>query len=571
VTCARCHDHKFDPISQKDYYALYGVFASSTEPEPPPLYEEPERTPQYADFEKELAARELKLADFLQGKFKEVTTGARTRVAEYLLAAHAQRDKPDTGEFMLLADGSDINPTMIVRWQAYLERARKARHPVWMPWHELAELPEKDFAAKAKEIVSRPADTARAIHPRIAEGFAAKPPATLAEAAKRYGELLQTPELRGVLDEPDAPPNVPRSLFNELSLLPDRPAQGELQKLRKAVEQWRVTGPGAPPRAMALTDAPTPVEPRVFLRGNPNNLGERVPRRFLEVLGGPDLKPFAHGSGRLELAEAIADPRNPLTARVLVNRVWQHHFGEGLVRTPGDFGTRGEPPTHPELLDWLAAEFVEQGWSIKHLHRIIVLSAVYQQASGNPPPSADARPSPPLRVAAERADPNNLLLSRFPRQRLEFEALRDALLAVSGRLDRKVGGSSVENLFGGTGRRTLYGYLDRLNVPVLWRAFDFPGPDASAAQRDQTTIPQQTLFLMNHPFVLDCARRVLTRPEIANEKDFTTRVERLYRLLLGRPPTADEIDLARRYLASGASWERYVHALLLTNEFVFVD
>jgi hypothetical protein len=470
------------------------------------------------------------------------------------VAANAQRGKPTTEEFMLLADGNDLNPTMIVRWQWYLERTRKARNPVWTLWHELADLPEKDFAARAREILARPASPARPIHSRIADGFAAKPPATLAEAAKRYADLLQQAELADVWRDPDAPPNVPRNLFNELSLLPDRPAQGELQKLRKEVEQWRTTGPGAPPRAMTLVDAPVPVEPRVFLRGNPNNLGDPVPRRFLSVLSGPSPAPFTHGSGRLELAQAVADPRNPLTARVLVNRVWLRHFGQGLVRTPGDFGTRGEPPTHPELLDWLAADFVESGWSIKHLHRRIVLSAVYRQSSGSP----------------VSADPENRLLSHFPRQRLQFEALRDALLAAAKRLDRKIGGPSEQNLFG-SGRRTLYAYLDRLHVPVLWRAFDFPGPDASAPQRDQTTIPQQALFLMNHPFAQDCARRVLQRPEVAAEKDVTRRVGRLYRLLFGRPATAEEVALATRYLTAGGSWERYVHGLLLTNEFVFVD
>src|SRR5262249_14140569 len=152
---------------------------------------------------------------------------------------------------------------------------------------------------------------------------------------------------------------------------------GRLQELRKAVEQWRATGPGAPPRAMVLLDTPAPHEPRVFRRGNPHNLGERVPRQFLGVLAGPKRPPFHDGSGRLELARAITDPKNPLTARVMVNRVWLHHFGEGLVSTPSDFGLRGAPPSHPELLDYLADRFVRGGWSVKELHRLIVRSAAY--------------------------------------------------------------------------------------------------------------------------------------------------------------------------------------------------
>ena len=182
---------------------------------------------------------------------------------------------------------------------------------------------------------------------------------------------------------------------------------------------------------MALEDAPLPVEPRVFIRGNPNNLGEAVPRQFLGVLSGPGRRPFGDGSGRLELARAIVDPGNPLTARVLVNRVWMHHFGTPLVGTPGDFGLRSEPPTHPELLDHLATTFVKDGWSIKRLHRRIMLSHTYQQAS-------DDRPD------GRRLDPENVLYWRMNRRRLDFEATRDALLAVSGRLSQAVGGPSVK-------------------------------------------------------------------------------------------------------------------------------
>jgi hypothetical protein len=312
---------------------------------------------------------------------------------------------------------------------------------------------------------------------------------------------------------------------------------------------------------MVLEDAPTPYEPRVFLRGNPNNLGEPVPRQFLGVLAGGNRQPFQDGSGRLELARAIADRNNPLTARVMVNRIWLHHFGTGLVRTPSDFGLRSEPPTHPELLDHLATAFMESGWSVKKLHRLILLSAVYQQRS-------DDRPD------GRRADPDNALLWKMNRRRLDFEATRDALLAVSGRLDRTVGGPPAKDLLGpSANRRTLYGFLDRLQVPGLYRTFDFPSPDATSPQRDATTVPQQALFLMNSPFVQECARKLLQRPEVAAEKDAAPRVERLYRLAYGRTPTAEEVGLAREFLRDGqpTAWERYAQALLLANEFAFID
>jgi hypothetical protein len=587
VSCARCHDHKFDPIPSADYYSLYGVFASCVEPAVPPLFAEPPKTPEYAKFQKELEARERKLADFLNAKHAEVTSGARTRVAEYLLAAHAAKDQPITDEFMLIADGGDLNPAMLKRWQAYLARSRKGHHPVLAPWHQFAALPEKDFAAKAREVAAR---LAAPVNPVVARSFADKPPATLAEAAKRYGEILnaadklwqeavkraaeaKTPppaalpdpaqeELRQVFHGPEAPPNVARGLINDLDLLPDRASQGKLQELRKAVEQWRATGPGAPPRAMVLADAPVPYEPHVFLRGNPNNPGPAVPRRFLGLLAGPERHPFTHGSGRLELAKAIIDPKNPLTARVLVNRVWLHHFGQGLVRTPSDFGLRSDPPTHPALLDHLAATFIREAWSIKKLHRCILLSATYQQRS-------DDRPD------CRKVDPGNLRLWRVERQRLDFEAVRDTLLFVTGRLDRTVGGPPTKDILSAAARRrTVYGFIDRLNVPGLFRTFDFPSPDSSNPQRDLTTIPQQALFLLNHPFVLECARQVVGRPELAAEKDFGRKVTALYRLLYGRAPAAAEVSLAREFLGGAVEspgWVRYAQGLLLANEFVFVD
>jgi hypothetical protein len=413
----------------------------------------------------------------------------------------------------------------------------------------------------------------------------------LAEAAKRYGELLNAvdrrwqetvqqavaarkavpaalpeaaaEELRQVFYGPDGPPNVAMNPVGDLDLLPDRPSQAQLQELRKAVETWRATGAGAPPRAMVLEDAPKPYEPRVFLRGSPSNLGEFVPRQFLGVLAGDRRRPFQHGSGRLELAQAIVDRGNPLTARVMVNRIWLHHFGAGLVRTPSDFGLRSDPPSHPELLDHLASTFMANGWSVKKIHRLIMLSAVYQQKS-------DDRPE------CSRIDPENVLLWKMNRRRLDFEATRDAFLAVAGRLNRTVGGPPVRDITAPSAtRRTVYGFIDRLNLPGLLRTFDYPSPDATSPQRDTTTVPQQALFLMNNPFVIQSARTLLQRPEVAAEKDAARKIARLYRLLYGREAAAEEVKLAGDYLAeaggTAAAWERYAQGLLLANEFVFVD
>jgi mono/diheme cytochrome c family protein len=557
VACARCHDHKFDPVPTADYYSLYGVFASTYEPTVPPLYADPPRTPAYEKFEKELARREKALADFLAEKLAAVKRQAVTRAAEYLLVAHARRGQPKADEFMLLADGGDLNPTMVIRWQSYLERTARSPHRVWGPWHAFAD--GKGYQGSTNPLVAR---------------LFACPPASAEELARRYGLLLNEIDLLWKetlakhpgatrLDDSDAeevrqglyglgaPARLEPGEISNLELLPDRPAQEQLQKLGKAVEKWRSTGPGAPPRANVLLDLPTPREPVVFRRGSPTNPGERVPRRLPLVLAGKERKPFSKGSGRLELARAIAAPKNPLTARVMVNRIWMHHFGKGLVTTPGDFGLRADPPSHPGLLDWLADEFVRSGWSLKHLHRLIVTSAAYRQSSVDRP---DCR----------AIDPENVLVWRMNRRHLDLEALRDSLLAVAGQLDATIGGPSVKDaLTPQARRRTLYSWVDRLNVPGLFRTFDFPTPDVSSPKRDATLVPQQALFLMNSPLALRAASGLAKR---------AVDVRRMYRICLGRDPDGEEVRLAEMFVgARKGDVAPLAQALLLSNEFVFVD
>ncbi len=587
MACARCHDHKYDPVSAKDYYGLYGVFANSVEATSPPLFTPPPQTDEYAKFEKELLVRERKLKEFVKSKHDELTTNARKRVAEYLLAAHALRDVPSTEDFMLIADGADLNPTMIVRWQKYLQRAAKKHDPVFAPWHALGALPEAELSNKTIGALDQLVQAKdRPLHSRVVQALRANPPKSMKDAAQQYATILHAVDkqwidmlkadpkatrlpddadeaLRLVFHGLDAAANVTLLPYGDLSLLPDRASQGKLQELRKAMEQWRSTGKGAPARAHALEDLPTPVESHVFTRGNPNNRGDAAPRQLPAFLTGCQTKPFTQGSGRLELARAIASKDNPLTARVIVNRVWLHHFGQGLVRTPSDFGLRSDPPSHPELLDWLAATFIEDGWSLKKLHRRIVLSNAYSERS-------DDRPD------AAAIDPENRLLWKMPRQRLDFEATRDSLLFVAGKLDRAVGGPSVTTPLATTAnRRTLYSFLDRLNVPGLFRTFDFPSPDATSPQREDTTIAPQALFLMNHPFVMESARNVLRRPELAGEKNAGQRIERIHQLLFTRLPSPRERELATAYVQangeSAVAWERYVHALLQTNEFAWID
>ncbi len=334
-----------------------------------------------------------------------------------------------------------------------------------------------------------------------------------------------------------------------------------------------------PSLALALADG-TSEDEHVQIRGNYRTPGEIVPRRFLEVIAGHDQTPPSQGSGRLELARRVVDPANPLTARVLVNRVWLHHFGKGLVPSPDDFGHMGQPPSHPELLDWLASAFIENGWSIKQLHRMIVLSHAYQMSS---------RPDPEI----DRLDPDNRLLHRMNVRRLEAEAIRDAMLAVSGRLDRSLFGPSVpphltpfmegrgrpatSGPLDGNGRRSLYINVRRNFMTPMLLAFDFPQPATTMGRRNVSNVPAQALTLLNDPFVLEQARlwakHVLTAPDATPE----SRLDAMYRAAFGRGPTDTERSEALEFLGDKGragdldTWSELAHVLFNVKEFVFVN
>jgi len=300
---------------------------------------------------------------------------------------------------------------------------------------------------------------------------------------------------------------------------------------------------------------------QVFLRGNPSTPGKTVPRGFPQVLAGPDPAPITEGSGRRELARWLTRPNHPLTARVMVNRIWQHHFGEGLVRTSTNFGLRGEPPSHPELLDRLARRFIDSGWSIKSMHRRIVLTRVYQQGSFG----SDA---------SRATDPDNRWLARMPRRRLEAEAIRDSLLGVSGLLDTMPGGPGFLEV--GVPRRTLY----LMSVRTGSKTADFPslfdGPAGGIVERrNQSIVAPQALYLLNDPLLDDVSASLaarVTREVPSSDND--ERINYLYRLALGREPTATEIAIGRQLIVDPDvqhPWTRYCRLILCTNEFIYVD
>jgi hypothetical protein len=328
----------------------------------------------------------------------------------------------------------------------------------------------------------------------------------------------------------------------------------------------------------------TPGNARLQKRGEPHAPGEEIPRRFLKILGGQELPKECHDSGRLELADWLTRPSNPLTARVMVNRLWQHHFGRGLVATPSDFGTRGRAPSHPELLDYLATRFIESGWSVKQMHRLMALSATYQQAGSG----------------ISTVDPNDVLLWRFPRRRLDAEEVRDALLAVSGTLDPTPGGPhpfppestwkfSQHFAFSAvypTNKRSIYVMQQRIRRHPFFAVFDGADPNVTTAERHVSTTPLQALFAMNDPFAHEQAAKFAER--ILRERlHDRQRLDLAHQLAFARPPTADEIREGLTYLQRfrdklGSmnvsaeeqwlkAWSSYLRALLGSNEFMFID
>jgi mono/diheme cytochrome c family protein len=403
VSCARCHDHKFDPIPTADYYSLYNVFANSGEPKEEPWLHPVQKTPELVDY--------------------------------------------------------------LTRMQA----AGQAKAGVAL---ELRELPRSGIP-----VAERP--------------------------AKRR-ELLK-----------------------------------QLFQANKALVDLEFT-PAAPAKADVLVDVPSPRDYPVLLRGEAQNKGPETTRHFLSILS-PDPKhptPFRDGSGRLDLARAIASPSNPMTARVLVNRVWQQHFGTGFVSTPDDLGNQSAPPTNPELLDYLAARFVGDGWSIKKLQRMIMLSSVYQEASTGRPQYAEI-------------DPDNKMLWRYNVRQLDFEQMHDSILAIAGTIDLTMGGRPVP--IGSEGfatRRAVYAFIDRRNPAEILTQFNFPNPSVPTGKRFLTQVPQQQLFLMNSPLVIETARKLTHRPEFMEQTTDELRVASLYISVFQRPPTPDEVRLCLSYIES---------------------
>ncbi len=595
VTCARCHDHKYDPIPTADYYSLYGVFASSEDPIIPPLIAKPASDPATQTFQQEFDSRQRALEEYEQKQYSALLDEFRLRSSDYLLESLKGRVPL---LLALPAAPGELRQLIVDRWLDYLDRSDR-RDPIFGPWQIFKAIESSKFPVAADALVSswnaagdQPENR---INPLIAKLFLEHPPKSMADVARGYGELLTqvhqrwqslhastTAAASGALDRLSDPSeealrqvlyaaDSPVAVGMQDALgqyLYDSPINDEIVKRRNAVYQHLANTALGPARAHVLVERPVPHETRILLRGNPTRPGQRVDRQFLHVLSPGEPKPFVTASGRLELARAITSRENPLTARVLVNRVWAHHFGMGLVRSSSNFGLRGEAPSHPELLDYLAARFMDEGWSIKNLHRWMMLSSAYQQSSWN----ASVDPT---------RDPENRLLGRMNRRRLDVEALRDSLLLAAGKLDLASGGPSVDLLASGANRRTVFGLIDRQGLPGMLPIFDFASPDTHSPERYSSTVPQQALFLMNSPMLVELAKAFAARADIVALENPSDRVTRMVQIAWGRTPTESETRLALEYLErdkvlsaasdSLAGWDALAQALMMANEFTYVD
>lgn len=690
IACARCHDHKFDAISTKDYYGLAGFVQSSRQDrafidDPAPRREKIKKlrdlVNEYGDLGRAAAVRRLldqlpqlgaavfDPSGYVQRQGKKPANPFHLQAQhplktqevkgvifadfrknawpDWIVTGEAFGDRPTlagdlamqlgqpnpvqgllrpglahSGILSAYLQGTLRSPTFTIshkkihyrvaskqaRVNLILDGLQLIRTPIygdlaftpksdelhwrtqdvsmWIGQRAYIEVLDDGAGQAALEQVvfsdeSPPAPRGNALLHVIYNRNAANADAFVANFQRDLKEIVEDWAAGKLADRADAADRV--DILNAL-LRGVKPAKGAEapEKLRTLSQEIRALelALAAPRRVLGMADG-TAVDEYVFLRGNHKKPGETVPRRFLEVFGGAEKPPPAQGSGRLELAKTMTDPtRTPLLPRVLVNRLWKHHFGEGIVRSPDDFGVLGQAPTHPELLDLLAGEFVKNGWSIKKMHRLMLLSNAYQMASASEP-------------KADEADPDNKLLHKMPVRRLEAEAIRDALLLVSGRIDRTLFGPSVpphlsafmvgrgrpavSGPLDGNGRRSIYLAVRRNFLNPMFLAFDYPTPFSAMGKRGVSNVPAQALTMMNNPLVLEqadlWAKKTLAEPGLTPRQ----RLDRMYVAALGRPPSEPEATDALTFVEELArandprAWADLAHVLFNLKEFIFVN
>lgn len=594
VGCARCHNHKYDPIAQTDYYKIVSIFANSTYKEYPVA--SPAATAAYDKKNLEDAKLHADLRDYTSDLSKQLAGALSIQTSDYLTGAWNVLGKPKK-TVDEVASSKQLDPEVLQRWVDYLPKEHT--FPYLNDWKAMtastdsteadakvlgdafqkqvlriqaaqAEIEDENDAVKAKNNVpkhrlldAKPSEFET--FDQFCPGCELELKALPADEAKLYQELFIA--LSGDQEETFKPGVL---VFTGWGLLRRVGSQFEAyivaqQKQIAALD--KELKDTTYPYVNGMDDKPKVEDVHLNIRGNPHSMGPVVQRGFITVLGPPDKQPYADGSGRLQFANDIAG--HPLAARVIVNRVWAWHFGTGIVNTPDNFGVMGDRPSNPDLLEYLASEFVSHGHSIKWLQREIMLSAVYRTSSQESPEAHDK-------------DGANRLYSHFNRQRLDAEELRDSMLFDAGDLDLKESGGASTDFTPENLRRTVYCKVSRFRLNNYLMVFDFPNPSFTAEQRFSSNVPLQQLYFMNNPFVYKQASVLAER--VHSEATDDARIGKAYEYLFQRGPTADELQLGLKFLSTTpqkpgygvngepvTAWDEYARALLSSNEFQFMN
>jgi cytochrome c553 len=589
IGCARCHDHKFDPVSTADYYSLAAIFRSTKSLSDFRTgaikfwYEHDIATPEQLEAKKkhealvkELRAKVTKFSSETRAKLK---AELQENAAHYLAAAAELPDDPDYASVQSLAAKRGLRARYLLTCRQYL--TRNDEHPVFEKWRALAAAgkveeirahyaklfvdavaAQKEVQAKAPPIVEKKAKSGKVLEPVLA-----KPEdATLAAA---FAALT---DIAGILAIPDKDAHA----FDDTMLATAEQMQNDLMALEDKTPD--------PPAFMGVSDGAVTKTLPVHIRGSYLTLGKEIERGFPEVMRASLTKPVlsVKQSGRLELARWMASSEHPLTARVAVNRLWRWHFGKGIVGSTDNFGVLGDKPSHPALLDWLARTFIENGWSVKDMHRLIMKSSVYQMASTHP-----SAGQPSSGVDPAMADPENKLLWRANIQRLEAEQIRDAMLAASGSLSLEIGGKTVplrnrEFVFNHTSRdhttyettrRALYLPIIRNHLYDMLEQFDYPDPTMPTGSRNSTVVAPQALIMLNSPVALQSAEKLAAKL-CADGANDAALVQQVYVQLYARPAGEMEakraLDFLKRHPDRKEAWTLLCHTLMAANEFMYL-
>jgi hypothetical protein len=572
VGCAQCHDHKYDPIPTKDFYSLQGVFASSAYHEYPLAPEE--QVEAYKKAEKAIADEKEAITKFVKKQAEQLVDVLFVQTNEYMVAAwHVMQAGGPAVEAKAKDAGLDVE--ILERWVAYLESEKE--HQFLDEWDAMVQ--RGGALHEAEELAQATEDLVLAIHKEkygIEDRNYVKLGGAKGVADERtrqytnleflglkkwylWRDLASEPFRKDGLDHSGGVFYFGEKEENPIERFLSGMWQAHLDRLRSELKVLEAALPEPYPFVHGYKDAEKIKDLQVHVRGDKDELGELAPRRFLQILSEGEQERFTHGSGRLDLANHIADPSNPLTPRVMVNRIWAHHFGRGIVGTPSNYGQLGERPSHPELLDYLAARLVESGWSIKAMHREIMLSATYQRGTKS------------IAKNLEK-DPGNKLLWRANlAPRLDAEALRDAILAVAGTLESDAGGPPTD-FADDNHRRTVYCTVSRTETDRTMTLFDFPDPNSTSTMRATTVGPMQRLYFLNSGFVMGQAKALAERLAREAGDDSRARIQRVYELVYGRLPTKSEVAIGLEYVRqSEEAWPRYAQTLLAASEFSSVN